>query len=92
MNKQELIEAVAAEANLPKSVAARAVQAVLDNVTQTLRQGGEVRLTGFGAFSVKHREGRAGRNPQTGEAVTIAAAKVPSFKAGADLKTAVNRG
>lgn len=92
MNKQELIDAVAAEANLPKAVAARAVQAVLDNVTQTLRQGDEVRLTGFGAFSVKHREGRTGRNPQTGEAITIAAAKVPSFKPGADLKTAVNRG
>lgn len=90
MNKTELIDAIAAAADLPKASAARALDAVIDSVTDTLQKGDQVSLVGFGTFSVKHRNARAGRNPQTGETIQIKASNVPSFKAGKALKGAVN--
>lgn len=90
MNKAELIEAVAAAADLPKAAASRAIDAVVDNVTSALTEGDQVVLVGFGTFSVKERAARTGRNPQTGKEIQIAAAKVPSFKPGKALKDAVN--
>ena len=90
MNKGDLIEAVAAGANLSKADASRAVDAVLDGITGALRSGGSVSLVGFGTFSVKSRAARQGRNPRTGETIQIAASKVPGFKAGKALKDAVN--
>ena len=90
MNKGDLIEAVAAGANLSKADASRAVDAVLDGITGALKSGGSVSLVGFGTFSVKARAARQGRNPRTGETIQIAASKVPGFKAGKALKDAVN--
>ena len=90
MNKSELIEAVAASADLPKAAAARAVDAVIDSVTESLQKNEPVVLVGFGTFGVKERAARAGRNPQTGATIQIAAAKVPNFKPGKALKDAVN--
>jgi len=90
MNKAELIEAVAAAADLSKAAAARAVDAVFDAVTQSLKDGDQVTVVGFGTFLVRDRSARTGRNPQTGETINIAAAKAPSFKAGKALKDAVN--
>ena len=90
MNKTELIEAVAASADLPKASAGRAVDAVVEAITDALKNDDQVVLVGFGTFSVKERAARAGRNPQTGETIQIAAAKVPGFKAGKALKDAVN--
>lgn len=90
MNKTELIDAIAAAADLPKASAARALDAVIDSVTDSLKKGDQVSLVGFGTFAVKHRNARAGRNPQTGATIQIAASNVPSFKAGKALKVAVN--
>ncbi|MDH4073571.1 MAG: HU family DNA-binding protein [Gammaproteobacteria bacterium] len=90
MNKGELIEAVAASAGLSRSDATKAVDAVVDSITKTLRKGGSVSLVGFGTFQVKSRAARMGRNPRTGEAIQIKASKVPGFKAGKGLKDAVN--
>ncbi len=90
MNKGELIEAVAGAADLSRADATKAVDAVLDSVTRTLSNGGTVSLVGFGTFTVKSRAARTGRNPRTGEAIQIAASKVPGFKAGKALKDAVN--
>ncbi|BFM16399.1 DNA-binding protein HU-beta [Maricurvus nonylphenolicus] len=90
MNKSELIEAVAASADIPKAAAGRAVDAVVETVTSALKEGDQVVLVGFGTFAVKDRAARTGRNPQTGEPIEIAAAKIPSFKAGKALKDAVN--
>ena len=90
MNKTELIDAIAAEADLPKASAGRALDAVLDSITNQLKAGEQVALVGFGAFTVKERSARTGRNPQTGAAIQIAASKVASFKAGKALKDAVN--
>ncbi len=90
MNKAELIEAVAEAADLSKASATRAVDAVLDSITGTLKAGDQVSLVGFGTFQVRERAARTGRNPQTGATIDIAAAKVPSFKAGKALKDAVN--
>lgn len=90
MNKTELIEAIAESADLPKAAATRALDAVIDNITGSLKKGDQVVLVGFGTFSVKERAARTGRNPQTGAEIQIAAAKVPSFKAGKALKDAVN--
>ncbi len=90
MNKSELIDAIAAEADLSKASAGRALDAALDAVTDALKQGDSVSLVGFGTFSVKHRAERTGRNPQTGKTIKIAAANVPGFKAGKGLKDAVN--
>ena len=90
MNKSELIDAVAAAADLSKAAAGRALDAMVDSVTEALKEGDQVVLVGFGTFSVKERAARTGRNPQTGDPIEIAAAKVPSFKAGKALKDAVN--
>ena len=90
MNKSELIEAIAASADIPKAAASRALDAMVDTVTDSLKKGETVALVGFGTFIVKDRAARTGRNPQTGAPIEISAAKVPSFKAGKALKDAVN--
>jgi DNA-binding protein HU-beta len=90
VNKQELIDAVAESADLPKASATRAIDAVLDSITDALKKGDSVSLVGFGSFNVKARPARVGRNPQTGAAINIAASNVPSFKAGKALKDSVN--
>ncbi|MFW6278455.1 MAG: HU family DNA-binding protein, partial [Halorhodospira sp.] len=82
MNKSELIEAIAASADIPKASAARALDAMVDTVTDSLKKGDSVSLVGFGTFLVKERAARTGRNPQTGQPIEIKAAKVPGFKAG----------
>ena len=89
MNKSELISAVAEKAALSKKDADAAVSAVLDVISDTLAQGEEVRLVGFGSFEVKHRKERMGLNPRTKTAVPIPATKVPAFKPGKALKDAV---
>lgn len=90
MNKSELIDAIADSADISKAAAGRAVDAVVDSITGSLQKGDPVTLIGFGTFSVKDRAARTGRNPQTGAEIQIAAAKIPSFKAGKALKDAVN--
>lgn len=90
MNKTELIDAIAAAADLPKASAGRALDAVVDSITDSLKKGDQVALVGFGTFMVKHRNARTGRNPKTGAAIEISASNVPSFKAGKALKDAVN--
>ena len=90
MNKSELIDAIATDADLSKASAGRALDAALEAITKTLKKGGQVSLVGFGTFSVKKRAARTGRNPQTGAEIQIKAAKVPGFKAGKALKDAVN--
>ncbi|MDH3915258.1 MAG: HU family DNA-binding protein [Chromatiales bacterium] len=90
MNKAELIDAVAAAADLSKSDAGKAVEAITSTVAKTLGTGGQVAIVGFGTFSVKHRAAREGRNPKTGETIYIKATNVPAFKAGKGLKDAVN--
>jgi DNA-binding protein HU-beta len=90
VNKSELIEAVAASADIPKAAAGRAVDAMVEAITGALKADDQVVLVGFGTFSVKERAARTGRNPQTGQPIEIAAAKIPSFKAGKALKDAVN--
>ncbi|MFM8333819.1 MAG: HU family DNA-binding protein [Candidatus Methylumidiphilus sp.] len=89
MNKSELIDAIAESADLTKSDASRALEAVLETITEALKNAETVSLVGFGSFGVKERAERQGRNPQTGNTVTIKAAKIPSFKAGKALKDAV---
>ena len=89
MNKTELINAVAAKAGISKKDAEKAVAAVFGSIEDALKAGDKVQLIGFGTFEVKERAARQGHNPKTGETIEIAAAKVPSFKAGAALKTAV---
>lgn len=89
MNKSELIDVVAESADISKAAATRAVDAMVDSITGALRRSDQVTLVGFGTFSVKERAARTGRNPQTGEAITIKAAKIPTFKAGKALKDAV---
>ena len=90
MNKAELIDAVAAAADISKASATRAVDAVFDTVTAALKKNETVTLVGFGTFTVRARAARAGRNPQTGATIAIKAAKVPGFKPGKALKDAVN--
>ncbi len=90
MNKSELVDAVAASTGGSKADAARSVDAVLDTITTTLKKGDRVALTGFGTFEVRDRSARTARNPQTGETIKVKASKVPAFKAGAGLKTAVS--
>ena len=90
MNKQELIDNIASSADITKADAGRALDSVLDSITGALKGGDSVVLVGFGTFSVRDRKARVGRNPQTGAAIQIAAAKVPAFKAGKALKDAVN--
>ena len=90
MNKTELIEHIAENADLSKAAAARALDATLDAVKRTLKKGGSVSLVGFGTFAVSKRAARSGRNPQTGATIKIKAAKVPKFRPGKALKDALN--
>jgi DNA-binding protein HU-beta len=90
VNKSELIDAIAASADISKADAGRALDATLETITGTLKKGDSVSLVGFGTFVVKQRAAREGRNPQTGQTIQIAAANVPGFKAGKALKDAVN--
>jgi DNA-binding protein HU-beta len=90
VNKAELIDAVADGADISKAAATRAVDTVIDQITNTLKSGNQVTLVGFGTFSVKDRAARTGRNPRTGEPIDIPASKNPSFKTGKALKDAVN--
>lgn len=89
MNKIQLIEAVALDTGLSKADAVRAVEAVIGEVTKSLKAGNDVSLVGFGTFTVKSRAARQGRNPRTGQTIQISASKVPGFKAGKGLKDAV---
>jgi DNA-binding protein HU-beta len=89
MNKAQLIDSIAADANLTKADAKRALDAFVKNTTDALKKGDRVALVGFGSFSVAKRNARTGRNPQTGKPITIAAKKVVKFKAGSDLTGAV---
>lgn len=90
MNKQDLISAVASESDISKAKAALAVDAVMNAIKGTLKSGDSVRLVGFGTFSVSDRAATTGRNPRTGEKIDIPASKQPKFKAGKELKEAVN--
>ena len=90
MNKSELIDRIADEADISKASAGRALDAALDAITDSLKQSDPVALVGFGTFTVRDRAARTGRNPQTGAAIQIAAARVPAFKPGKALKDAVN--
>lgn len=89
MNKAQLIDAIAKDANLTKADAKRALDAFIDATTGTLKAGGRVALVGFGTFGVSERNARTGRNPQTGAPIKISAKKVVKFKAGSDLSDAV---
>lgn len=90
MTKASLVEYIAEKADLTKADATRALEAMLEGVSEGLKKEGKVTLVGFGTFAAKKREARTGRNPQTGEEVKIAARVVPSFKAGNKLKDALN--
>jgi DNA-binding protein HU-beta len=90
MNKTELIEHIAKEADISKAAAARALDAVVGGIKQSLKKGMTVSLVGFGTFAVSKRAARTGRNPRTGASIKIKAAKVPKFRAGKALKDAVN--
>jgi DNA-binding protein HU-beta len=90
MNKTELIEHIAKAADISKAAATRSLDATIGAVKVTLKKNGSVSLVGFGTFSVGKRAARVGRNPRTGEAIKIKAAKVPKFKPGKGLKDAVN--
>ena len=90
MNKSELIDRIASVSNISRAAAAKALEATLDAITDSLKQSDPVALVGFGTFSVRNRAARTGRNPQTGETIEIAAARVPAFKPGKALKDALN--
>ena len=90
MNKTELIDAIAKDADISKAAAGRALDATVDAVQQALKKGEMVTLVGFGTFYVGKRAARNGRNPQTGATIKIKAAKVPKFRAGKSLKDALN--
>ncbi len=90
MNKSELIEHIATQADISKAAAGRALEALIGGVTTALKKSEEVSLVGFGTFSLTERAARAGRNPRTGDAIKIKSAKVPKFRPGKALKDAVN--
>ena len=90
MNKNDLISSVAESSGLTKADAGRAVDGVFDSFASALASGDDVRIVGFGSFSVANRAASTGRNPRTGEEIQIPASKQPKFKAGAPLKSAVN--
>ena len=90
MNKNDLVASVADSADMSKVDAGKAVEAVFDSITGSLKGGDDVRLVGFGTFSVANRKASEGRNPRTGEKIQIPASKQPKFKAGKGLKDAVN--
>ncbi|NDV12882.1 MULTISPECIES: HU family DNA-binding protein [Crenobacter] len=89
MNKSELIDAIAANADISKAAAGKALDGMIAAVTETLKNGGDVTLVGFGTFYVGERAERTGRNPKTGESITIPAARAPKFRAGKALKDAL---
>ncbi|MBL7994107.1 HU family DNA-binding protein [bacterium] len=91
MTKAEIVARMAKDADVPKTKAEKALNAFVDAVTGSLKKGKAVTLVGFGTFGVSKRKARMGRNPQTGAALKIAAAKVPKFRAGKALKSAVKR-
>lgn len=90
MNKTELIEHIATKSDISKAAATRALASIIEAVKKTLKKGDSVTLVGFGTFSVSKRAARTGRNPRTGAALKIKAAKVPRFKPGKGLKDALN--
>ncbi|MCQ6288820.1 HU family DNA-binding protein [Bacillus cereus] len=90
MNKTELIQKVAQETGLKRPQASLAVDTLLESIQQALQNGDNVQLIGFGSFEVRERAAREGRNPQSGESITIPARKVPAFKAGKQLKEAIS--
>ena len=90
MNKSELISKMASRSNLSATTARRALDALLESISEALSSGERVQLVGFGTFKVTERNPREGRNPKTGEVIQIPASKTPSFSAGAELKKAVN--
>lgn len=90
MNKADLISTLVEKTGLPKKDIATVVDATFEAITNSLISGEGFQLTGFGSFEVKERAERTGRNPATGETITIAASKIPTFKAGKTLKEAVN--
>ena len=90
MNKTELVEFIATQADLTKAKAAEAVDAFVEAVTTSLKKGKDVTLVGFGTFTISKRAARTGRNPQTGATIKIAASKAPKFRPGKSLKDAVN--
>ena len=90
MNKTDFIAAVAEKAEISKKDSEKALKAFVDVVAEQLKAGDKVQLVGFGTFEVSERAAREGRNPQTGETMTIAACKAPKFKAGKALKDAIN--
>lgn len=90
MKKAELIDAIADAADISKAAAGKALDGLLEAIVASLQRGEDVSLVGFGTFAVRSRAARTGRNPKTGETITIEASRVPSFKAGKALKDAVN--
>jgi DNA-binding protein HU-beta len=90
MNKSEMIDHIASQADISNAAAGRALDALLGGIRTTLRKGGSVSLVGFGTFAVGKRAARTGRNPRTGAAIKIKSAKLPKFRAGKALKEAVN--
>ena len=90
MNKNDLVTAVASSTGLSKADCAKAVDSVFDSIADTLKAGQEIRIVGFGSFSVTRRKASQGRNPRTGEPISIPASNQPKFKAGKGLKEAVN--
>ena len=90
MNKNDLVASVASDSGLSKADATKAVDAVFDSITASMKNGQEVRLVGFGTFSVSRRRASEGRNPRTGEKIQIPASNQPKFRAGKGLKDAVN--
>jgi DNA-binding protein HU-beta len=92
VNKAELVDAIAHQADISKAAAGRALEAVISEVKRTLKKSGSVSIVGFGTFAVTKRAARTGRNPRTGDAIKIKAAKVPKFRPGKALKDALNGG
>ena len=90
MNKADLIDKMASDADITKTAAAAALDSLLHGITRSLKKGGKVTLVGFGTFAVSHRKARTGRNPQTGATIKIGAKNVPKFTAGKALKDAIN--
>ena len=90
MNKADLIDHIAKQADLSKAAATRALEAMISGVTGTLKKSGSVSIVGFGTFAVTNRKARTGRNPRTGAVINIKGAKVPKFRPGKGLKDALN--
>lgn len=91
MNKTELIEHIANDADISKAAAARTLESAIEAIKKTLKEGGSVSIVGFGTFAVGKRAARTGRNPRTGATIEIEDAKIPKFRPGKALKDALNR-